>query len=213
MHRLNHKKFAGTYFGQGILSVLLLAAALYLAYTSAPAQALFPPSVSELTQLNSENYIARHPIVKIHCDELSYTGYDNQTGRKTTGHYYYTIQDGKFLYVLLDAQESAPAQTLKDYTCTVRLINDQTLYHKLIGQFAETMDWSSDSLLKMSLPVIASQPDCHLSSTILFTIALILCTCIFLISAVLNFYHYHKCRQHIRQRRRTHRPSSGQLSR
>lgn len=208
MHRFNHRKFARTYRKQGTLSLLLLIVTLLLAYTASPAQALFPPSIRNLASLDSEKYMDKQPIVRIHCDELSYTGYDNRSGDKVTGHYYYTLQDGRFLCFLLNSDtDNKTPQTLKNYTCTVRLINDKALYHQLIKQFAQSMDWSTDSLLNISIPVIASQPDCHLSSTILFVVALLVCIVIFSASAGLNFYHFHKCRKQALMRRHM-RPSS-----
>lgn len=212
MHRFNHRKFARIYRKQGILSIFLLAVTLCLAYSASPAQALFPPRADSLAQLDSEEYADGQPIVRIHCDELSYTGYDNRSGDKITGHYYYTLQDGRFLCFLLSPDTDMPRQSLKNYTCTVKLIDDKTLYHQLIREFAQSMDWSTDSLLDISIPVIASQPDCHLSSTIWFTVALLICIVIFSTSAGLNFYHSHKCRKQALMRRHMRTSSDGQTS-
>ena len=206
MNRRYRKKNAGLYLKQGLLALLLLGLTIYLGASSSLVRNLFPPTVTSLSELESASFNKKHTVIKLHSDQIFYTGYDNQTDGKITGHYYYTIQDNQCLFLLLDPQDGTPRQTLTNHKGTFHISENPELYHQLTLSLSKDLDWSSESMRRFSLPMIASQPDYHLLPALLLTIALILCTFIFTLSIVSNFLGYYRCRQRTVHRSQTDTP-------
>lgn len=202
MNRRIRKKNAGLYLRQGLLSIVLLVMTIYLGMTSSLKETLFPPTIKNWSEFTSDS-LKKHSIVKIHNDILYYTGYDNHSGEKVTGHYYYTIQENRCFFLLLDKQNGTPKETLTDYEGIFHLTEDENLYNQLTLALAKDTDWSSSSLKKIALPIIASQPDYHSMPALVLIGAIVFCSLVFVLSAINNFYSYHRYKHHIRHHRRT----------
>lgn len=189
----NYRKYAAIYARQGMLSLILLIFTIYLTADSSLNEILFLPTIENVSILESEKYRSKNPVVRIHAKTLYYTGYDNEDGKKATGHYYYMLQDGRCLLVLLDSSRDKPQKILKDYTAAFRLIEDDTLDNQLLTSMAADMEWSSQSFMDITLPVLASQPDYHPLIVAMLVILLISGSVIFLLSVIFNFQNYRKC--------------------
>lgn len=190
MNHNNRRKHAILYLRQGIISLLLLALTLYLGITTSLTQTLLPPTVTDISQLSSENYIYDHPTLQLHLDKLYYTGYDNYSNNKITGHFYYSIQNNYCLLVLLDASDESPKQTIDSFKGTFKITTEDTLYNHMIQQLSKDAEWSSRSLQGITLPVIASQPDAHFIPAIIFAVGLLICIIAFGYGTISNFYYY-----------------------
>lgn len=193
MNRRTRKKYARLYFRQGVLSVILLAATLYFGLFILLEGTFFPPTVTNLSTLKKESFTKKHTTVKLSLKKLYDTGYEGRSGKKTTGRYYYALSDDLCLFVLLNTDKQKDSYT--DYVGTFYLMNDESLTKSLIHSLAKEMDWSSESLNNITLPVIASEPDHHPVSTILFMVGCALCIGLFLTSGIMNFYHYICCKR------------------
>lgn len=201
MNRRTLRKYATIYLKQGILALLLFIFVVCLSFASSWRHTLFPTKVSNIKKLTEETFIENHPTVQMNCGTLYYTGYSNKNDKSTTGRYYYTITSDCLLYVLLDEQESDNRDIIEDYSGTFRLIEDANLHHALTEMMASELSWSSGSLKELSLPIVASQPDYHLSTAILFAVGLAVCAVIFLAAFLINIHHYYHCRLQARIRR------------
>jgi len=166
MNRNNQAKIAQLYFKQGIISLIFLALSIYLCSVSSIIGNLFPPLVEDLSHLSSSSFIKKNPIVQIHCDTLYYTGYDNYTKEEVSGHYYYTVQDNYCMFVLLEKTNDTPEDMLKNFRGTVKITENETAFTNLTVNLSKDMEWSARSLQKISLPLIASEPDYHFLPTI-----------------------------------------------
>lgn len=193
MNRRTRKKYARLYLGQGVLSVLLLAATLYFGLSILSEGTFFPPTVTKLSTLKKESFLKKHSTVSLSLNKLYDTGCVSRSGNKITGRYYYAVSDGLCLFVLLDTTEQKDVYT--DYKGTFYLTDDKTLSKSLINSLAKELGWSSESLREMTLSVIASEPDHHPVSITLFAIGCSLCFLLFLTSCILNFYHYLCCKR------------------
>lgn len=193
MNRRTRKKYAGLYFRQGVLSVILLAATLYFSLFIFLESTFFPKTVTNLSTLKKESFIKKHTTVTLSLDKLYDTGCVGRSGKKTTGRYYYALSDNLCLFVLLDTDKQKDSYT--DYVGTFYLIEDETLTKSLIHSLAKDINWSSESLSGITLPVIASEPDHHPVSTILLMVGCALCFGLFLTSCIINFHHYLCCRR------------------
>lgn len=186
------------YFRQAILGCLLLCVTIYLCFSVSFIETLFPPA-TKIPQLTKDSYIDSHPDVKVTFDTLYYTGYDNYSDTKLTGHYYYGLQDNQFILVLLNTTDKAPKDTLENYKGKFRITYDETQFNKLTGQLAESLNWSQDSLKNISLPIIVSEPDYHWLTSFLSSLLLIICLITFLLVTIGNFRCYLKCKQYERR--------------
>ena len=193
MNKRTRKKYAKLYFRQGVLSVILLAVTLYFALSILLEGTFFPPTLTNLSALKKESFTRNHSTVNLSLKKLYDTGCEGRSGKKTTGRYYYTLSDDLCLFVLLDTDKQKAFYT--DYSATFTLMNDDSLTKSLIHSLARDIGWSSESLGNITLPVIASEPDHHPVSNILFIVGCILCTGLFLISGILGFYHYICCKR------------------
>lgn len=192
MNQQNRRKHAKLYLKQGIISLVLLVLTIYLCIASSLTQTLFPPVINKIEVLSSPSYTRSHPIVRISCKNLYYTGYDNHSKNKVTGHYYYTMQDNYCLFLLLDKSDTAPKEKLAHYTGTFRIIKDETLFNQLTKSLSKDMVWSAQSLQDISIPAIPSEPDYHTLPVIILAIGLFLCFLIFSYGTIRNFYYYNK---------------------
>lgn len=190
MNRNNQRKHGILYLKQGIISLILLALTIYLGIVSSLTQTLLPPVVEDISQLSSEEFAKEHPMIEINLDKLYYTGYDNYSKEKVTGHYYYTIQNHFCLFVLMDATDNPPKETIEQFNGTLKITTDETVYNQLTQQLSKDIDWSSRSLQGITLPVIASQPDYHFIPTVAFAVGLTICLIAFGYGTLSNFYYY-----------------------
>lgn len=194
MNRRTLRKYASIYLKQGLFSLLLFLFAVFLALTSSWRYSLFPEKVTSISQLAEKDFAKEHPVVQLQCDTLYYTGYNNKD-KAISGRYYYTTNKNHLLYILLDEESSQNKDVIQNYSGTVRLIEDNNLYHALTTQLAEELTWSFDSLSRLSIPFLASQPDYHHGTALAFAIVLAVCGLIFLLSFIFNMLHYRHCKQ------------------
>lgn len=199
MNRRIKRKNAGLYLKQGFLSLVLLGITIYLGVVSPLIETLFPPTIHKISELTSAPFTKQHTHIKFHADKLFYTGYDNLSKGKVTGHYYYTIEEQCCLFLLLDTQADSPKETLTDYEGVFHLSKNQELYDQLTLSLAKDMDWACESMRAISLPMIASQPDYHLMPTIFLVIGLGFCTIVFGLSMLNNFLHFYQYKRHTKR--------------
>jgi len=201
MNRRTLRKYAAIYLKQGLFALLLFIFVVCLSLASSWRHTLFPTEASDIKKLAEESFIEKHPTVELNCGTLYYTGYNNKKDKNTTGRYYYTITSNCLLYVLLDEKESGNRDIIQNYSGTFHLIKDTNLHHALTERMADELNWSTNSLNELSLPVVASQPDYHLTTAILFAVGLAVCGVIFLVAFLINIHHYYHCKRQAQIRR------------
>lgn len=194
-HYSKRKQHTAIYLRQALLSFLLLCVTIHLCFSVSLIETLFPPA-TKIPQLTKDSYIDSHPDVKLTFDTLYYTGFDNYSDTKLTGHYYYALQDNRFILVLLNPTDKEPEDTLEHYNGKFRITYDETQYNKLTDQLAQSLNWSQESLRNISLPILVSEPDYHWLSSFMASVLLIVCLITFLLVTISNYRCYLKCRQY-----------------
>lgn len=192
MKRIHQEQRSNLYLKQGVLSLILLIFSVYLCSQSSLIHALLPPVVSDITILSSSGYVEDNPIVQLTCETIHYTGYDNYSKDNVTGHYYYTTQNNRCLFLLLDKSEGKPEETIHHFKGTAKLIQDESLFTNLTANLSKDMEWSASGMQKVSIPVIASQPDYHFMPSVFMLFGYVICFLMFGYSVLHNFYYYYK---------------------
>ena len=177
------------------LPALVLIASLLLFWQNAGEISHSPRPMN--SQCNFEDfYNPALPYVSVRVPSLYYTGCAAYDGKKKTGYYYYSLEDGICHFYLLDLSSGYPNPPERGtLALNGRLIRlDETTYESLLQAMADSLSWTVQSLRNMTSPYIVSALPYPAQTHEVF---LLLAGCAFLISLVdLIWLFYRSIRHH-----------------
>ncbi|MDO5402055.1 MAG: hypothetical protein Q4F11_01330 [Eubacteriales bacterium] len=115
----------------------------------------------------------------VHCTipVLYYSGYDNTSFNKVTGHYYYSLDDSSCTIYLLpcsitDGNDTVPL-TITDLSFNARLNRSDTNLKDLLRYISADINWNYYSLSQCAGPIVVDQTQYPAFQPIAFIAAII----------------------------------------
>ena len=137
--------------------ILLLAAALY-ALCCLPRDNYISPRPLNSKSHYEDFYNPELPCVSVFVPSMAYTGCDARNGIRLQGRYYYTLEDGFCQFYLLDEAGGESASPIREsLQLDGRLLKlTEEEYEALLTSLAEELNWTTDSLRRMTAPYVVS---------------------------------------------------------
>ncbi len=148
---------------------LLLLAILWLIF---PLGDMLNPKELTADRTFADAFSERERYLRISFQDLKFTGYTSEAYGQTRGYFYYTMQNGHCIIVLLSprtCEEGLPSIE----TCNVTgcILKGKESYQILLSNLAEDLDWTEDGINSQVSPYFFSEPDYHRTLTnLLFVI-------------------------------------------
>lgn len=174
---------------------LVLIASVLLLWQNAGENSHSPRPVN--SQCNFEDfYNPALPYVSVSVPSLYYTGCAAYDGKKETGYYYYSLENGTCHFYLLDPSSGYPEPPERGaLSLNGRLVQmDKDTYESLLQAMADNLSWTVNSLRNMTSPyIISALPYPAMTHEVFHLLA----GCAFLIALVdLIWLFYHSLRHH-----------------
>ncbi|MGN0341704.1 MAG: DUF6709 family protein [Roseburia sp.] len=138
--------------------VIYLVLLLVLWFIFPLSSIISPESVSENTSFAQLFQQDRH-YVRITLTDLKFTGHTQKILGRTTGYYYYKIQDDQCRIVLLSSntcEEGLP--TIDQVTIRARVYGNNTAYRKLLSSLADDLHWTESGIMDKTSDYYLSEP-------------------------------------------------------
>lgn len=137
------------------LSFLLLIILWFLLPFS---ELLFPNRLSDYTQIENSARKGK-PYIQIDLTDLYFTGYTNTLLGQTTGYYYYTLQEGRCIFVLLSGRTSEEGLPhIEHARIRGKILNRGRGYQQLAEALAQDLDWTERGLKGKTSSYLISEP-------------------------------------------------------
>lgn len=144
---------------------------IFLWFYFSMADLLFPLHLSS-SELKTANFDASGSYVHVTLKDLKFTGYTQTKYGRTTGYFYYTIQDSTCILVLLSpttCEQGLPS--IEEVSINGKICENSQSFSELRGLLATDLNWTEDGILRKSLGFYLSEPDYNpIANFILFTV-------------------------------------------
>lgn len=152
-----HIKSRRFYRRQMWLPALVLIASILLLWQNSGENSHSPRPISSQCRFE-DFYNPALPYVSVNVSSLYYTGCAAYDGKKATGYYYYTLENGICHFYLLDPSSGFPEPPERDsLTLNGHLVClDEDTYESLLQTMADSLSWTVQSLRNMTSPYIIS---------------------------------------------------------
>lgn len=147
---------------------LLLLAILWVVF---PLSDMLHPTKLKAYDTFKNAYETESRYVSATFTNLKFSGYTSEQFGRTMGYYYYTMQNGECVILLLNpntCEEGLPA--IDRLTVTGRLIRGQESYKTLLSHLAEDLDWTEKGITRQLSGYYFSEPDFHKITTVVLFI-------------------------------------------
>lgn len=139
------------------LPALVLIASILLLWQNAGENSHSPRPINSQCKFE-DFYNPAQPYVSVNAPSLYYTGCAAYDGKKETGYYYYSLENGTCHFYLLDPSSGYPEPPeRKALSLNGRLIRlNEDTYESLLQTMADSLSWTVSSLRNMTSPYIIS---------------------------------------------------------
>ena len=120
---------------------------------------LFPLKISDTDSLEAL-YQEHDSYVHTALENLYFTGYTRNLGSHTTGYYYYTMQNGDCLIVLLSpstCEEGLPQ--IAKIEISARIMPSRASYLDLLNNLSKDLNWTKEGIQSQVSHYYLSEPD------------------------------------------------------
>lgn len=130
----------------GILLIILI-----ILYFHIPFGDILSPRQLESAEQADTLFSNDIQYVDISFDKLYYTGYDRINNGKISGYYYYSLDNGKCTFVLVDSNNlKQPDEIITGYSMKATLEKRNQLINQMISSFSKDLKWTRDGLMASS---------------------------------------------------------------
>lgn len=162
---------------------VILSVFLVILYFKLPFEDMLSPVHLESADQCDELYSKDIRFVDISFGKLYYTGYDCMKNGNISGYYYYSLDNGKCTFVLVDSMRvNKPDEVIKGYSMKASLEKHNHLISQMISSFSKDLKWTKDGLSAASSISYINETGFN-SSLYLF-----LGVCLFILSALFLSY-------------------------
>lgn len=127
-----------------------------------PIGEMLVPSRLSSTDTLTSAYEADKEYVTVNFENLTFTGYTTSRFGSINGYWYYGEQNGSCYIALLTpitCEEGLPF--IESATVTCRIVENKTIYQKLLTSLAADLNWTEKGLKNQLSPLYYSEPDCN----------------------------------------------------
>lgn len=117
---------------------------------------IFPLRINDIEEAESA-YESNQMYVFYNAKRLLYTGIEHKSRGKVDGYYYYSLENGRCRYFLVESHQKAPQPVLENYAFHGRLIQQEELASNLDILMAQMLDWTTDGVDSVSSELILSE--------------------------------------------------------
>lgn len=104
-------------------------------------------------------YQSNQRYIEITLTDLKFTGYTQEMMGSTHGYYYYTMQNGECLIVLLSPRTSEEGlPNIDKVTVRAKIKDSNRAYHELLKNLSEDLDWTSSGITGKTSAYYISEP-------------------------------------------------------
>ncbi len=156
------------FYRRRLMPPILYLALLLVLWFSFPLPDMLHPTLIHSTDSFRTTFETKSRYVQATFTDLKFSGYLNEQYGQTVGYYYYTVRDGQCVIVLLSprtCEEGLPF--IDSLTVVGRLVRGRTAYQTLLDLLANDLDWTSDGITNQMPKYYFSEPDYHLTTTVL----------------------------------------------
>lgn len=122
------------------------------------SELLFPKTLSAYSQIE-DSARKGEPYIQMDFTDLYFTGYTNTLLGQTRGYYYYTIQDGQCMFVLLSGRTSEEGLPfIAQARIRGKILNRGKGYQQLTEALAQDLDWTERGLKGKTSSYLVSEP-------------------------------------------------------
>lgn len=119
---------------------------------------LFLTRITKESQID-EAYENGAMYVHYNAPRLLYTGIDHYSGEKIDGYYYYSLEDGRCRYYLIDGRQKQPQPVLENYGFGARILREDELASNLDSLMAGMLGWTTGGVDSVASDYILSEID------------------------------------------------------
>lgn len=168
----------------------VLAILVVLMYINIPFGDILHPKQLDNTLDADSMYADDVRFVNASFDKLYYTGYDYIKNGKTAGYYYYTLDEGKCTFVLVDSDNiKEPKDTITGYSMNASLEKQNDLIKKMISGFSKNLDWTNDGLLSVTSLCFIDETGFNSSMYVFFGVCLFILTVLLFSYLIINIIY------------------------
>lgn len=130
---------------------IILSIILVIFYFHIPFEDILSPRHLESADQSDTFYSKDVRFVDISFKKLYYTGYDCIKNGNISGYYYYSLDNGKCTFVLVNSKRlNKPDEVIEGYSMKASLEKQNHLIDQMISSFSKDLKWTKDGLLSAS---------------------------------------------------------------
>lgn len=168
-----------------------LAIIVVIMYINIPFGDILHPKQLDNTLDADKMYADDVRFVNASFDKLYYTGYDYIKNGKTAGYYYYSLDDNKCTFVLVDSDNiKEPKDTITGYSMNASLEKQNDLIKKMISGFSKNLDWTNDGLLSVTSVCFIDETGFNSSMYVFFGVCLFILVVLLFSYLIINIVYF-----------------------
>lgn len=169
---------------------VILSAILVVFYFHIPFDDILSPRHLESADQSDTFYSKDIRFVNISFNKLYYTGYDCIKNGNISGYYYYSLDNGKCTFVLVDSKKlSKPEEVIKGYSMKASLEKHNHLIDQMISSFSKDLKWTKDGILSASSVSYINETGFNSSLYIFSGLCLFVLSTLFLSYIIINILY------------------------
>lgn len=169
----------------------VLAIIVVIMYINIPFGDILHPKQLNNTLDADKMYTDDVRFVNASFDKLYYTGYDYIKNGKTAGYYYYSLDDYKCTFVLVDSDNiKEPKDTISGYSMNASLEKQNDLIKKMISGFSKNLDWTNDGLLSVTSVCFIDETGFNSSMYVFFGVCLFILVVLLFSYLIINIVYF-----------------------
>lgn len=168
-----------------------LAIIVVIMYINIPFGDILHPKQLDNTLDADKMYTDDVRFVNASFNKLYYTGYDYIKNGKTAGYYYYSLDDYKCTFVLVDSDNiKEPKDTISGYSMNASLEKQNDLIKKMISGFSKNLDWTNDGLLSVTSVCFIDETGFNSSMYVFFGVCLFILVVLLFSYLIINIVYF-----------------------
>lgn len=183
------KNIKSVYLKKLIAPFLFLIVLIAMWFLLPFSELLLPKTILDYPQIE-DSFREGKPYIQMELTDLYFTGYTNTLLGQTTGYYYYTIKDGRCMFVLLSGRTSEEGLPfIEQARIRGKILHRGRGYQQLTQSLAQDLDWTERGLKGKTSSYLISEP-AYLSPLSAFLLLMYLSMTIYTLAEIMKSILY-----------------------